>query len=157
MQATIPEGARAAARVLLFDEENRLLLLEAQDPPGDNRWWVAPGGGLRPGETFEAAARRELHEETGLVLPIRRWVWTRRHVFDWQGRRHDQYERFFTARAVKPRIIPVKADGYIIGHRWWHLSEIEQSVEEFAPRRLSVLLPAIIRGEYPDPPVDCGV
>jgi 8-oxo-dGTP pyrophosphatase MutT (NUDIX family) len=157
MQDAVPIGSRAAARVLLLDEQDRLLLLEAQDSTGGQRWWVAPGGGLREGETFEAAAQRELHEETGLLLPIQRWVWTRRHIFDWQGRRHDQYERFFVARSVNPRISPVEADGYIIGHRWWRLAELEQSTEEFAPRRLALLLPSIIRSEFPNPPLDCGV
>ena len=31
------------------------------------------------------------------------------------------------------------------------------SREEFAPRRLGELIPDLIRGEYPDPPIDCGV
>jgi len=157
MHLDIPPGARLAARVLVLDEEDRLLLLEARDSPGNHRWWVAPGGGVRSGESFEGAAQRELQEETGLLLPVQRWVWTRRHVYDWQGRRHDQYERYFAAKVASPRVMPVKADGYVVDHRWWHLGEIEQSHEEFAPRRLAVLLPSIIRGEYPDPPLDCGV
>ncbi len=157
MFATIPTGARPAARVLVLSGQDRLLLLEAQDVPGGHRWWVAPGGGLQAGETFEAAAQRELHEETGLRLAVAQWVWTRRHVFTWEGRRHDQYERFFVARTGENPITPAKADSYVIGHHWWTLSELEQSTEEFAPRRLANLLPAIIRGAYPQPPIDCGV
>ena len=157
MDSTVPIGARAAARVLLLSEQNRALLLEAQDAPGENRWWVAPGGGLLPGESFEAAAQRELHEETGLLLQVGPWIWTRRHVFVCEGRQFDQYERFFVARAEEFALRPVRADSYVIGHRWWGLGEIEQSSEDFTPRRLASLLPPIIRGEYPDPAIDCGL
>jgi 8-oxo-dGTP pyrophosphatase MutT (NUDIX family) len=154
---TVPAGARAAARVLVLDGDDRLLLLEAADTPEGHRWWVAPGGGLQSGESFEAAAQRELYEETGFVLAIARWVWTRRHVFHSEGRHHDQYERYFVARTMQSAVTPVKGDSYVVGHRWWHLSEIEQSAEDFAPRRLAMLLPSLIRGEYPNPPIDCGV
>ena len=38
----------------------------------DSGLWGVPGGGLEPGETFEAAAIRELEEETGLSgIPLR--------------------------------------------------------------------------------------
>lgn len=153
----VPAGARAAARVLAVSERGRLLLLEAEDAPGGPRWWVAPGGGLLDGESFEAAARRELLEETGLVAVIGPWVWTRRHVFTSQGRAHDQYERYFLARVAEGPLAPPRPDGYVVGHRWWQLAELERSAAEFAPRRLASLLPPLLRGEYPDPPFDCGV
>jgi ADP-ribose pyrophosphatase YjhB (NUDIX family) len=156
MDRIIPSGARAAGRVLLVSERNRLLLLHAEDPLDGHRWWIAPGGGLKAGETFESGAQRELQEETGLLLPIGQCVWIRRHVFTWEGRRNDQYERYFVARSTEIALAPLKADTYVIGHRWWDLSELEQSKEDFAPRRLAQLLPAILRGEYPDPAIDCG-
>lgn len=134
-----------------------MLLLRAEDPPGGDRWWVAPGGGLRAGESFEAAAQREVQEETGFLLSIGPWIWTRRHVFTWEGRRHDQYERYFVARTQERPLAPTKSDWYVVGHRWWRLDELERSDEEFAPRRLAILLPSILRGDYPDPAIDCGV
>ena len=152
----IPTGARTVARVLLMSDRNRLLLLHAKDRSG-RQWWLSPGGGLEEGETFETAAQRELHEETGLLLPIGQWVWFRRHVYTWEGRSYDQYERFFVARSKELTLAPQKADSYLTGHRWWTINELLQSKEDFAPRQLAHLLPPILAGEYPEPAIDCGV
>jgi len=56
---------RPAARILLVDARNRVLLFRFT--PGDRSpLWCTPGGAVDPGESYEAAARRELWEETGL-------------------------------------------------------------------------------------------
>ena len=59
---------RPAARILLTDAADRILLFRF-DPSDRPPFWVTPGGALDPGESFAAAARRELREETGLDLP----------------------------------------------------------------------------------------
>jgi 8-oxo-dGTP pyrophosphatase MutT (NUDIX family) len=48
------------ARVMLVDG-NKVLLIRHTYVPG----WQFPGGGVKPGETAELAAQRELVEETG--------------------------------------------------------------------------------------------
>ncbi len=44
-----------------------LLLLKAKDKFGGG-FWNAPGGKIEPGESAEAAAIREVREETGLTI-----------------------------------------------------------------------------------------
>jgi 8-oxo-dGTP pyrophosphatase MutT (NUDIX family) len=63
---TLPITNRALF-VFLVDPEGRILLelRDSQAPVSPNQWSV-PGGQIEAGESPEAAARRELLEETGL-------------------------------------------------------------------------------------------
>ncbi|HYP15342.1 MAG TPA: NUDIX hydrolase [Bryobacteraceae bacterium] len=49
------------------DDNRRILLVERGREPLKGLWSL-PGGGVEPGETLEAAVRREVLEETGLVV-----------------------------------------------------------------------------------------
>ena len=60
---TPPEGYRPCVGVMLVDGRGRVFTGERLDRPGS---WQMPQGGMEPGETPEAAARRELEEETGI-------------------------------------------------------------------------------------------
>lgn len=57
------------ASVLLVDRQGRILLQERDEHPViDPEKWGLVGGHVEDGEEFEAAAYRELAEETGVVL-----------------------------------------------------------------------------------------
>jgi ADP-ribose pyrophosphatase YjhB (NUDIX family) len=51
-----------------LDEAGRLLLARIREDTRDDGKWTLPGGGLLYGETPEAAVRREVEEETGLLV-----------------------------------------------------------------------------------------
>jgi putative (di)nucleoside polyphosphate hydrolase len=77
------------------------------EPEGSGQWWQMPQGGLDEGEDPEAAARRELEEETGVtrarfIARTRQW-----YAYDlpghligkvWQGRYRGQRQLWFAAR-----------------------------------------------------------
>jgi len=58
-----------AASVGLWHAASRQVLLGRRLLGPKPGLWAFAGGGVEPGETDEAAGRRELHEETGLLAP----------------------------------------------------------------------------------------
>ncbi|HKI54245.1 MAG TPA: NUDIX domain-containing protein [Anaerolineales bacterium] len=65
-QGKIRLGCSAA----IFDELGRVLLTKRQD----NGQWCLPSGGMEPGESAAEACEREVLEETGLSVRVRRFV-----------------------------------------------------------------------------------
>ncbi|WP_055697194.1 NUDIX hydrolase [Streptomyces silaceus] len=64
VQTPEPTAETLAAGVLLFDEQDRVLLVDPTYKPG----WEFPGGVVEPGEAPARAGVREVAEETGIQL-----------------------------------------------------------------------------------------
>lgn len=124
---------RQAARVVLLDPDNRVLLLAAQDPfnPAKGQWWELPGGGMEHGEDSAAAAARELFEETGISeVEMGPCTWRHDARFTFAGLRFDQLEHIHIARCagfdsayVPPGLEALEAMAFV-GYRWWVLEDL---------------------------------
>jgi 8-oxo-dGTP diphosphatase len=58
---------RLAVRAIIF-HDGRLLLVNAWK--GRDHLWSAPGGGVEPHASLHDNLRREVHEETGLIVDV---------------------------------------------------------------------------------------
>lgn len=157
-----PLRLRRAVRGVILDEADRILLVQFRFP--HETFWACPGGGIEPGESDEAALRRELAEEAGLAtFDLGPCIWVREHVIPMLGGRWDgQAERFYLVRTPafepRPQFSAEELEReYVTGIRWWTVDELTTATERIAPRRTPELLTAIVRGEVPVEPVETGV
>ncbi|HEX5542157.1 MAG TPA: NUDIX domain-containing protein [Micromonospora sp.] len=145
---------RRAARVLLVDGDNRLLMFRGWDPARpEHRYWFTPGGGLDGDEPAAVAAARELAEETGLQISSAECgapVWRDVTEFPFDGRWYRQEQEFFLVRVpyweVDTAGFNEVEQGCIDAFRWWRMDELERSEERFYPVQLLELFRRVLVG-----------
>lgn len=131
---------RQAIRAILLTPEQEILLFRIKPPDGRAKFWIAPGGGMEPGETVEAGLRRELREEVGLEhFVLGPLVWRRQHTFDWAGKRILQREEYYVVHV--PRFEPHMSDALemqvLDAVRWWPVAALAQATERLTPLSLA--------------------
>lgn len=139
--------ARPSARLLVVDDDGRVLLFRfAPNDDAGEAFWATPGGELEPGETFAAAAVRELREETGLaVASVGPEVARRQFALPMPGGETAWAdERFFLIHT--PAFEPAR-DGWtdlerevMQDHRWWPPEDLRATNEQVWPETLADLL-----------------
>jgi TDG/mug DNA glycosylase family protein len=144
---------RPSVRGFALDGEGRVLLVRYPDwEPGV---WVAPGGGVEPGETDEEALRREVREELGVeVAEVGPCVWVRSHICAWHGDVFDARERLHTVRLVDGPFTLERPDGEA---RCWSADELEATSDLVSPRALGRLLRDLLEHGPPPEAIDAGL
>lgn len=124
-------GLTVGVRVIVFDGEGRVLLIEHSYTPG----WHLPGGGVERGESAETAAARELEEEAG-VRPDGRMTLVSIH---------DNARTFRGDHVVLYRLdrwtgTPATSRGEILHREWFHPADLPAGTTEATRRRIAQVL-----------------
>lgn len=159
----VADGAvlRIGARVLLVDQHDRLLLLRFMTDEGEP-FWCPVGGGIDPGETPEAAALREVEEETSYQLDTALTeIGRRRHVVSFRGQLVDAREHWYFARvetfAVDTRRCSPTERTMIKEHRWWPDAELHHATDRLVPGNLASVMSDLLHQGPPSELLDLPV
>ncbi|AZD54443.1 NUDIX hydrolase [Pseudomonas chlororaphis subsp. aurantiaca] len=140
---------RKSARLLVINPSQKVLLfrfLHKEGALAGDDYWATPGGGLEGAETFQLAAVRELHEETGIrVGTVGEPVADRRFPMQLpSGEWVTSVEQYFVVHAPDQ---PLSRAGWtssevqvMADHHWWSADDLRSTEAIVWPESLVEML-----------------
>lgn len=123
---------RSASRVIAFNAAGKVAIIYAKR----ERYYKLPGGGIHPGELYEAAAIREMQEETGALIKIRSNLGCVATAEEYRNDLH-QMSYCYVADVVDDSGSPSLTKHEIsvgLGHLWLSVEEAKSKMTEAEPR-----------------------
>lgn len=104
---------------VLIENEGRYLLIQEADPKWKGKWYL-PGGNVRPGETAEQGAKREVMEEAGCEVELTHVFFVKYHP----GFFNKKVSVFYCGKQLGDKLKTVP-DKDSLGVRWVSYEELD--------------------------------
>lgn len=144
---------RSAAKAIII-KDNQILLNRCRHKDG-SIYYDLPGGGQHPYESLEDAVRREVMEETGFEVSVRRFAALAEEIYTDEGLR-SQYPDYthrimhiFLAEIMGDRCVAPSEKDFGMEESEWILVDQIETLPEICPKGLQQALPQILTSEAP--------
>jgi len=126
---------RIGSAVIVIDGDSVLLGVRGKEPHRGK--WVLPGGKVRPFESIDDAARREIREETGLEIHVEGQLGV------WEIIEPPAEHRVIVYSVARPVGGELRASSDLADVRYWRIDELDTL--DLTPTVRSVLRSALAR------------